>query len=602
MPPEDRPSIFISYRRADAAANVGRLFDWLTRQFGESQLAFEQVFVDTDAIAPGDAFKQKILDNIAAANVVLVVIGPQWVDIANDAGRRLDQLDDYVRMEVTTALAGGKRIIPVLVGGAAMPSADQLPAPVHDLCKHSAIELRDAIHDFEHDFDRLVDAVLGRRRSRVKTEIDRSRRQLQAIKRSAWLAPLVAAIVILAVWVGLLDFFTLDTRAASYLLWAGEQISPAPKDPGVLLVNIDEASEQRLGREFGASPDWRRDHARLIDRAAAAGASAVVFDLFFERPSEADNELAAAASRARDQGTRVVFGARALDDTRPKIIEALYHPAGWGSVCINRRLGYTFAAPLCVLDPANRGQDVPRAAIPALALAATQSSPVREVDIDRRKINLAERPAGQAPAFTLIRKIRSETSACTTLTVGDEAAMLLIRFTDAGYWQAPGRHASYADALDPAVLDDAALRDRIVLVGVTLARSGDRHSVVSGFTRHTLYGVELHANAITNIATGREVVTPTLGSSAFIALGSALAGALLGWLTTPWPRWRARLIPVAVVLSYLGLASVTAGQGMLLHPLYDLTALFITYAALRRLRRAGHEPGSKAYAFHEGLK
>lgn len=280
MPSRSRLNVFISYRRDDASGNAGRLFDWLTRQFGRSR-----VFLDTDKIAHGADFAEVLKARLHDADVVLVVIGRAWLDIANAAGRRLDQPDDFVRMEVATALelaaSGGTRVIPVLVDGAGMPAASDLPQPLQGLARLNAASLRDA--GFEQDFDLLVDDMLGRPRGYLRTELDRLQRLLQALKVSSLLVPVVAVFVVLALWMGVLDEFTLDTKAASYLLWAGEQLAPAPDDPGVLLVTIDEGSEAQLQRPFGPTPAWRADHARLIERATAAGAKAVVFDLFSNR-------------------------------------------------------------------------------------------------------------------------------------------------------------------------------------------------------------------------------------------------------------------------------------------------------------------------------
>ena len=126
--------------------------------------------------------------------------------------------------------------------------------------------------------------------------------------------------VLLGAWSGALDLFHIDTHMQRLLLAAGAANTGEP----VLLVGIDAASERARGKPFGPGEhvaDWRRDHARLIDRAAGAGASAVVFDIFFERATDADAELAAAARRAAaaERPTRVVFGARRLAGDVPDL-------------------------------------------------------------------------------------------------------------------------------------------------------------------------------------------------------------------------------------------------------------------------------------------
>ena len=116
-------AIFISYRRDDSEGEAGRLFDDLTRAFGN-----DAVFMDVSGIGPGTDFRKAIDDNVACCGVLLAVIGPTWATItdANDQ-RRLDDANDYVRLEIASALGRNIAVIPVLVHYAHMPHAEQLP-------------------------------------------------------------------------------------------------------------------------------------------------------------------------------------------------------------------------------------------------------------------------------------------------------------------------------------------------------------------------------------------------------------------------------------------------------------------------------------------
>jgi hypothetical protein len=130
-------SIFISYRRDDAGGEAGRLFDDLTRSFGS-----DTVFMDVAGIEPGMDFRKAIDDNVAGCGVCLVVIGPHWLDIASQTGgRRLDDPNDFVRLEVASALKRNIAVIPVLVHGATMPPVDRLPEDLTDLAYRNAVEL-----------------------------------------------------------------------------------------------------------------------------------------------------------------------------------------------------------------------------------------------------------------------------------------------------------------------------------------------------------------------------------------------------------------------------------------------------------------------------
>jgi hypothetical protein len=129
--------VFISYRREQASGVAGRLYDRLADQFGEAQ-----IFMDVASIEPGVDFTEVITRAVASCEVLLAVIGPGWLTAPDDAGqRRLDDPDDLVRLEVEAALARNVRVIPVLVEGAAMPRARDLPEDLSTLARRNAFVL-----------------------------------------------------------------------------------------------------------------------------------------------------------------------------------------------------------------------------------------------------------------------------------------------------------------------------------------------------------------------------------------------------------------------------------------------------------------------------
>jgi hypothetical protein len=133
-------AIFISYRRDDTEGEAGRLFDDLTRTFGE-----DSVFMDVAGINPGLDFRKAIDDNVATCGVLLAMIGPTWTTIANGEGhRRLDDENDFVRLEIASALARNVAVIPVLVHDAKMPHPDQLPDNLKDLAYRNSVEITHA--------------------------------------------------------------------------------------------------------------------------------------------------------------------------------------------------------------------------------------------------------------------------------------------------------------------------------------------------------------------------------------------------------------------------------------------------------------------------
>ncbi len=148
--------IFISYRRDDSATAVGRLADRLRPYFGR-----ENVFVDIDTLKPGEVFGEVIERTLVSCDCVLVVIGKHWLSTTDSKGRqRLDNPDDWVRLEVTTALRTKIRVIPVLVEGARLPTLDELSEDMADLAGLHAHEVRNS--DFHQDVDKLIETLAGR--------------------------------------------------------------------------------------------------------------------------------------------------------------------------------------------------------------------------------------------------------------------------------------------------------------------------------------------------------------------------------------------------------------------------------------------------------
>ena len=146
--------LFINYRREDTAPYAGRLYDHLCRAFPASK-----VFMDIDGIDPGEDFVYAINQTLSASKVVIAVIGPKWEKVTDGTGsrRRLDDPDDYVVRELCAALESNLRVIPVLVGGAAMPRSDALPTRLQPLARRNAIEISDT--RFGADAERLSSAI-----------------------------------------------------------------------------------------------------------------------------------------------------------------------------------------------------------------------------------------------------------------------------------------------------------------------------------------------------------------------------------------------------------------------------------------------------------
>jgi hypothetical protein len=184
--------IFISYRRGESAGYAGRLHESLERRLGDGH-----IFRDVDELEPGQDFVDAIAARLRDCAACLVMIGAEWLLVTDRSDRRrLEQANDYVRLEIEAALARPDLlVVPVLVEGAAMPSAEDLPASIRALSRRHALSLRDETWD--SDVDRLV-AILEKRigRRTIAGEIGAVSRlpRLLPGRAAAWAALAVALI------------------------------------------------------------------------------------------------------------------------------------------------------------------------------------------------------------------------------------------------------------------------------------------------------------------------------------------------------------------------------------------------------------------------
>ena len=147
-------NVFLSYRRDDSHYTTDRIYDWLVRARGR-----HDVFKDVDSIPLGRNFHQAIRDAVGRCDVLLAVIGPGWLTAAKAPGmRRIDDPDDFVRMEIEAAIERDIPIVPLLVNNATMPTAEDLPPSLRPLAYRNGMPVRPD-PDFRHDMERLIAAL-----------------------------------------------------------------------------------------------------------------------------------------------------------------------------------------------------------------------------------------------------------------------------------------------------------------------------------------------------------------------------------------------------------------------------------------------------------
>lgn len=193
--------IFISYRRDDSAGFARAIYDQLVQRFSR-----ERVFMDVDAIEPGVPFDEATQRAVGQSEILLALIGRRWMEPQAGAGPRLNDPDDFVRIEIAAALSRNIRVIPVLLDGTSMPAEEALPEPLRALARRNAVEIRHS--RFASDMERLVEAI---RTTLGETGASRTTRDASARKATPRrLAVGLAAVAVLALL--LFTYSTITSR------------------------------------------------------------------------------------------------------------------------------------------------------------------------------------------------------------------------------------------------------------------------------------------------------------------------------------------------------------------------------------------------------
>jgi hypothetical protein len=145
--------VFICYRHEDSAFVAVSLADRLFARVPDVR-----VFRDTDTLQPGMIFSERIEKTLEDCDILLALIGKKWLKASHKGrGRKLDDPDDWVRLEIGTAIRQGKTVVPCLIGGATLPRRDELPLDIADLTLRHAVGISPA--SFERDTDALIDML-----------------------------------------------------------------------------------------------------------------------------------------------------------------------------------------------------------------------------------------------------------------------------------------------------------------------------------------------------------------------------------------------------------------------------------------------------------
>lgn len=237
-------SIFISYRRKESRPHARSIYEALNRRFPD------QVFMDTGHLGPGEKFADRINQQLNDCRVMLALIGPQWAQIRDEQGaRRLDDPRDWIRQETTTALRRNIKVIPVLIEGAAMPKAAELPEDMRALLDYQAYVL-----DLDQGFDQGME-ILARS---IRTELPPV--PASPLRRYVPVAAVVVSLGLAGYWLNTRHDKPAETIATAPAAPASAA-SPQPK-PGDVIKDCADCPELVLlptGSFMMGSPEGEKD-------------------------------------------------------------------------------------------------------------------------------------------------------------------------------------------------------------------------------------------------------------------------------------------------------------------------------------------------------
>jgi CHASE2 domain-containing sensor protein len=565
--------IFLSYRRYETSGYSTLIKDKL-----EQRRRDWRVFLDVEDIEPGSNWRQRLADRIAAADVVLVLIGREWLQLTDANGRRrLDDPDDVTRWEIEEALRQRKQVVPVLVENTPVPDAPKLPESIRALADLQAIEIR------HQSLDSGIEDLVARLQGETLGEYLRqseNRRTLEKLWR--WTSPVLAVAVFCLFWVGVLDLLAIDTRAVTWSFAFAETLQPGELDDDIKLL--------ALPAEFDtAGSDARLSYAEIVRRLADAGAAAILFDLYFDTPGEHDAVLAAAMANAVAGGTQVYFGFRELAQAKPNAVPMLADSAsGVGLICAGGRLGFTQTMPLAFNYREQLDQDgavtTGVAPYPSLALlGAFGPVAVERLDATDRWIALQSDDGLYHPDFSLLHRVHGTQSGCEALHGDTWLAALFLRLSPQQVMRSPTHRIALGDLLNGA-LASGQWQGATVIVGHESER--DTKDVAYGVGSQERYGYELFADAINTLRNGRIAQPLSLWPEFLAMLASAVLGGWLGIRLRAQKTASCVAVLLGIGLLYLGLGTLLIARAdMILHYSYDLFALLLAFTLFRRRAR-----------------
>lgn len=419
---------------------------------------------------------------------------------------------------------------------------------------------------------------------RETDELRNLKLRLRLGKASVAAAFLLAPLLFSLLWLGVFDNLPRGLKIQSYTVWLVDNFFPKSFGDQIAMVPMTDRTASRFGKPL-LGANWRGEHAKLVEKLAQAGARVVVFDMFFPKPKEFDEDFSRAIVTAKERGTSVVVGVDEVRDRKPAIAPALSAAVtGWGLLCVGETQDSADLVPLLV-DKRGQANPDPLRSLALAAVAAFHGWTATSLDEDTKSVLVQ---AGASPPHRVgisgLEKLQEDQKFCGLLGAGDVAANRIIDVTPSRILRDPKRRLAYEDVLTSSNSQLGDVKGKIVVVGVEVPN--EKFDLRRGLSREVRYGYEVHADAMNTLFQPITIRPLAAGWQFLIILVLSLAGGLV-WVWQPnrtFVRWS-----VLVALAVLYVAGAIAAYGRyraLLTTVYPLLALLLSYLVVRRFRRS----------------
>jgi len=407
--------------------------------------------------------------------------------------------------------------------------------------------------------ERLKESRNSETEKKLQQEQEQRKRLEQRIKfRNYTLAAAfgVIMLVFLLSLVNFFDFFALDTKIESSIIRLGDLLTENTFSDQIALVSINEQTESILDKSFDKS--WRHEHALLVENLSQAGAKVIVFDMYFPKESQFDQEFSNAIYEAKKSGTAVIVGIGDIEKGEPALVEELKNAVtGFGVLCLGAKLNDRRIDPWIIEEKSGY---------------SFHSLTYEVIDAYQGVINFDMNPVARIGGVSCRTAIRQN----------DRVYGFFIELTPLEKLRKSPQRYAYEEVIKAGPDKLEQFKDKIVVVGV----EKQTYKVYRGWKEEHRYGLELYADAINSVLNRRAIYPLKRENELLIIICLGLLGAFTRYRMAQarW-YWRIGISSIILIVYLTNIMYVYIQHHVLLNVMYHIVAFCFTYWVTGKIER-----------------